>query len=234
MDKIKLRKFVNVLVEYSELINDKSPLIIRRTNSFNGLATVFVLSPTRPDDVLMPINSYWVNTDNEHPDYKKMYFRTAIGMWQELSTSPEDSWHVVEYAEQDSLSTNLEVADSDTLGTVTLSAEPVDGQDPVVLTEGDISLTNARNPLPHDELHPEIPASQIKTQAGAVNINRSLFGQYKYLTSVNNMDAYWSFFQVPVPGVSVLPDPTPYNRDTVTDVTGLDDADVTNVEVYLV
>ena len=130
MDKIKLRKYVDALIEYSELINDKSPLIIRRTNQFNGLATVFVLSPVRPDDVLMPVNSYWVNTDPAHADYKKLFFRTAIGMWQEETTSPEDSWHVVVYADQDSLSTNLEVADSDTLGTVTLSTDPIDGQDP--------------------------------------------------------------------------------------------------------
>lgn len=241
MDKIALRKYVNVLLEYSELINDKNPLIVRRTNAFNGLVTVFVCSPTEPHDVLMPIQSIWVNSDHTSPDYKKAFARTSIdpadgrqNTWVELDDTPADTWTIEEYAANDTLSTNLEIADHDTLGTVKLSTGPVDDNDPVVLTEGDPSLDNARDPLPHDELHDEIPASLISTQSGSVNINRSLFGQYKYLTVVTEHDAYWSFAQLPVPGVSVLPTPSVYDRDAVGDAATFDPADVSHVEVYLV
>lgn len=234
MDRQKLRNYVQALLQYSQLVNNNDPLIIRRTNSFNGLATVFVVGHTQPDDVLIPINSYWVNSDPNSADFRKLFYRESIGNWVLQNISPEDSWHVVEYDTQDSLSTNLEVADTDTMGTVSLSTDATDSAVPVVLTEGDSTLDNARSPLPHLELHPEIPASQIATASGGLHIDRSLFGQYKFMTVVSDQDAYWQFASLPIPGDSVLPTPTRYDRDQVSASTDLDATDVTNVEVFLV
>lgn len=233
MNKVN-RRFVEALFEYRSLVGNDNPFIVRRTNALNSMVTVFVLAPTAPDSLVLPTDCLWINSDQASPDYKKVYYRQSENIWMPFDGLVENFWYLPEYSEQNSLDTNLKQADIETLGTVRLSVEPESAEDPVVLTDSDISLANDRDPLEHDNMHPEIPASLIKTQAGTLGVHRSLFSQYKFMTVVSNSDAYWSFASLPVPGSSILPTPDIYNRDQVKDVGGYDGQHVTNVEVYLV
>lgn len=177
----RLRDFVDNIAVYTGILSTdgSSPKVVRKTNPTINKTTTFVASFYEPHDLLLPLNVIWIVYDSTSSRYKKVYRRdskledTANGLnntWIEL-TSYTELWDDQVWAVEDNTLPDTVPSDTATLGTVTLTTAPDDPEDPVVITEGDESLTNARPPLTHDEMHVEVPATRLATTGDAVVID---------------------------------------------------------------
>jgi hypothetical protein len=174
-----LRDFIDGVARYTGIErSDGSPQIVRRTNPSINMTNVFVASFTEPHELLLPENAIWIQYNSSLQDYKWVYRRVsrdpdaAAGTthtWERVTTY--DALFIPQfYNEQSGDLPDYDNAGIAGLGLVQLSVQPADPADPTVITEGDPTLTNARDPLPHIEMHDEIPADRLATTGDAVYI----------------------------------------------------------------
>lgn len=177
-----LSDFIDQIAVYTQIQQtDGSPRIVRRTNPtlVEDSTFTFVASAVEPHALVLPLNVVWIVFDSSRPDYRHVYRRDSKNpdtdngfehTWVRI-TQYDDLWEGQYYDPEDSgLSSNPEAQDN-LIGVVRLSVASATPGDPVVITEGDPTLSNPRVPLPHDEMHPEVPATRLATTGRAVLIN---------------------------------------------------------------
>lgn len=170
--ELKLEKYIAAL-ELTTSIHrqQEAPIIVRLTDDATGKATVVCCSYHQPKYVLLPIQAIWIDFNPESDTYQHAYRRTVKG-----ATPEQDEWEVL-YFYADAFPDQQ--YDPNDIGMISITLPPpatmqVHGigyltspqaESRVVIT-GDARLTDKRDPLPHDEMHPEKPATIIRTGDG--------------------------------------------------------------------
>lgn len=175
----KLRDYVLGIMSYTNISEHNTPIVVRKTNPTILKTTTIVASKTEPHEMQLPLNVLWIQFDSSRADYLTMYRReskatpssgTFNHTWNKVTTFDE-LWDEQFWDPQDDILPNTEEANSGMLGTVRLTVTSTNPGDPVVITEGDPTLSDSRNPLPHDEMHDEVPATRLATTGRAVVIS---------------------------------------------------------------
>lgn len=170
--ELKLEKYIAAL-ELTTSIHrqQEAPIIVRLTDDATGKATVVCCSYHQPKYVLLPIQAIWIDFNPESDTYQHAYLRTKKG-----ETPDGDEWKVLyfyadafpdqQYDPEDTGMISITLpppATQQVHGIGYLSAPEPDSK---VVVEGDIRLTDDRDPKPHMEMHPEKPATIIRTGDG--------------------------------------------------------------------
>lgn len=163
-----------------EADNIKIHIPVKRTTAITGKTVTIVVSQSEPYDITLPDNVLWACFDGTSSMYKKLYRRISRlptdetqHTWQ-LVTEYEGVYEEQFYAEGEEPSTGITLATIQAHGIMTLSGAPADPLNPVVVSANDPRNTDARNPLPHDEMHPNLPAEQLIHDDGVVNITAGI------------------------------------------------------------
>lgn len=203
--ELKLQTFIDAMAITSDVDNlsENAPQVMRRVNTAIQKTSTFVIAVNEPLGMILPINVIWLCYDSTSPHYRHALKRISkdadengkyTNSWEVLYFY-EDIWGDQEYDAEDRESlSNVVVpggATTTLLGLVKLSAVPADALMPVVISEGDVRLTNARDPLPHS--HMEIPATQLKHATGIVTIANGTPAIGKCLKALGPNSATWDF-----------------------------------------
>lgn len=177
-------QFVKALTEFSqvETITPDKPVIVKRTNSVLGKTNFFVCSKTEPHALKLPMNVMWVDYNRLSLRYKQILKRVSKQPDVQFGTqhtyvsvtSFDDMWFDHFYDLGDEPNGFYDPATETSIGIYTLSRNPTDAADvetPTVVTSTDPRNSNPRNPLPHDGMHPEIPARMLRTTGRIVNLD---------------------------------------------------------------
>lgn len=222
-----LRDFIDGIARYTGIEQtDGSPQIVRRTNPTINMTNVFVASFTEPHALLLPNEAIWIQFDSSLPDYKIVYKRVSrvadpanntVHTWEEVTTYDALFEPQFYTAESGDLEEGPNPAGTGALGIVRLSVLPVNPVDPVVITEGDPTLSNPRIPLPHIEMHDEIPAERLATTGDAVNIANGNPIENGGMVADHLGDSAWGA----VPRTFIYPSPGTYDPGEVLDPSSL-------------
>lgn len=176
-----LSDFIDNVADYTQIQQtDGSPRIVRRTNPTLSVDSTytFVASALEPHELVLPLNVIWIQFDSSRPDYRWVYRResknpdTESGFnntWVRITTF-DALWDSQFFDPNDGGLGSNPAADENLIGVVRLSVASATPGDPVVVTEGDPTLSDPRVPLAHLEMHPEVPATRLATTGRAVII----------------------------------------------------------------
>ena len=157
--------------------------MMRISHPTNASVHVIVCALQEPKTLVLPLNVTWFVYDPQSKFYRKALRRVSKDdgpavefdqTWELVETY--DAVFVDQYydsADTDRLSDNSgpPAAQPNVLGIARLSHPAEVPSNPVVVTEGDPRLTDARDPLAHT--HPEKPAEKLRTSEGVVTIEGS-------------------------------------------------------------
>lgn len=205
--ELKLQDFITAMAVTSDVDNlsKDTPQVMRRENSAIQKTSTFVVSINEPHDMILPLNVVWLCYDGTSSYYKKALKRISkdvdengffTNTWEVLYFY-DDIWLDQFYDAEDSDKLSNAViptgATTDTLGLVRLSYPAPEGEEgmPIVVSEGDPRLTDAREPLPHT--HPEIPTSMLQHANGVVTIANGEPSVGKCLRATSETSATWDF-----------------------------------------
>lgn len=146
----------------------------------NGETFIVVVSHMEPNNVTLPMNVTWIVADPESVDFKRALRRTSTtesikyrNSWTQLNTYDEmiaemQYWDVsagLSFGEITPPKSGP--ASSDVRGLFKLNrAYGVEPSSPIVVSDTDSRMSNARPPLPHT--HPKLPITLMKG-AGGIN-----------------------------------------------------------------
>lgn len=181
--ELRLQQLIANLEQVSNVRNldSNNPIVVRISHPTNSKVSVIVCSTSEPNTLILPLNVIWFSFDPTSE-----YFRKALKRVSKTPSSPfQNTWSVIttydevfidQYYDADDTelltdTTIPEPATTTSLGIARLSYPAQVASNPVVVTDGDPRLSDARNPLPHD--HPEVPATMLKTSQGVVTISGS-------------------------------------------------------------
>lgn len=174
----KLSDFIDQIAEYTQIENVGNTHVVRHTNPVlvHDSTFTFVASASEPVDLVLPLNVVWINFDPASAHYRKAFARVSkqtsedtAHTWQRI-TEYDALWASQYYdSDDDGLSSNPD-ASSGLIGVVRLTVASATPGDPIVVVEGDPTLTDDRPPLPHDAMHPEVAATRLATTGRAVII----------------------------------------------------------------
>lgn len=151
----------------------QDPYFIRRTHAVVGNTTVIVVSFNEPYEEQLPLNVVWACFDKNSLRYRKIYRRVSKD--PDVLGGTQHTWELLEsfttlfdaqyYAPEDEAGagSGLTFATVTRRGIVRLNDPASDPDNPIVVSDGDPRNTNPRNPLPHDEMHPEKPLVEMRT-----------------------------------------------------------------------
>ena len=176
--------FVAALTEFTQIENlsTNTPIIAKRTNSVLGKTNIFACSKVEPHNYVLPLNVMWIDYNRTSLRYKRVLARVSKDpdplygtqhTWIAI-TNFDDMWYDHFYLPGEEPTGEIELATVDRIGIVTLTRTPThvaDRETPTVVSAEDPRNTNPRNPLPHDGMHPEIPARMLKTTGRTVVID---------------------------------------------------------------
>lgn len=172
--ELKLEKYIDALELTTNIHRQhEAPIVVRLTDDATGKATVVCCSYHQPKYVLLPIQAIWIDFNPDSDTYKHAYARTvkaanpADDKW-ELLYFYEDAFPDQEYDPADTGMISISLPPPATVavhGIGYLSHEQAESR---VAVEGDSRLTDNRDPLPHNEMHPEKPATIVRTGDGSV------------------------------------------------------------------
>lgn len=205
--ELKLQNYINAIEITSDVENlsKDTPQVMRRENTAIQKTSTFVVAINEPHDMILPLNVIWVCFDGTSGLYKKALKRVSkdpdengqlVQTWEVLYFY-DDLWHDQYYdAEDKDKLSNVVIpsgATTDTLGLVRLSHPAPEGDEgmPVVVSEGDPRLSDAREPLPH--VHPEIPATMLQHANGVVTVMNGEPAVGKVLKATSETSATWDF-----------------------------------------
>lgn len=182
--ELRLEKLIDSVQVISNIddLNDETPMAVRIQDPETEKVTTLICSLVEPTRMVIPMNAIWVNFDRNSP-----YFKQAL---RRISKSPnpstpvfEQTWELMYFYDEVFIDQFYDPADlegSDVepvvpatesiLGIVKLTTPPANPAAPRVISEGHYTLSNTRDPLPHLEQHPELPATMVKTNNGFVTI----------------------------------------------------------------
>lgn len=178
--ELRLENFIKALELTTNIHQqNEAPIVVRITDDASGVSTVFCCSYYVPRYIMLPIEAVWIDFNPESETYRHAYSRTVKG-----NTPDEDVWEELYFYadafgdqayDQDDLAM-VSVALPSPATTLThgigyLSAGTIES---VVVVEGDSRLTDARDPLPHDSMHKELPATMIASASGVKTIKNQV------------------------------------------------------------
>lgn len=164
-------------------LDSNNPIVMRISHPTNASVHVIVCSLDEPKTLVLPLNVTWFVYDPLSPNYRQALRRESknvdpAGIYEHewINVTTYDEVFVDQFYDEDDtelLSDNSgpSPAQTDVLGIARLSHPADVRSNPVVVTEGDPRLSDARVPLAHT--HPERPARQLKTSVGVVTIEGS-------------------------------------------------------------
>ena len=165
-------------------LDENNPIVMRISHPTNASVHVIVCALSEPDTLVLPLNVTWFVFDPQHEYYRRALRRlskdadSVLGFTHtyELVETYDEVFvdQVYDLADQDLLSDNSipDPAQVGSLGIARLSFPAEVPSNPVVVTEGDPRLVDARTPLAHT--HPEQPARQLQTSEGIITIEGSV------------------------------------------------------------
>jgi hypothetical protein len=211
-----LSDFIDAVSSYSGIeSNPESAKIIRQTNPSINKTVAIVAGQGEPDSLVLPINVIWIQFDSSASDYRHVYQRDSkqpdvvLGYnhtWLRIREY-KDLWETQSYLPEDGGIGGGTPSEATVMGLVRLSVASLTPGDPVVVTEGDPSLNDARTPLAHAEMHEEIPATRLATTGRAVQINYGGPQEHGVSKSDFQGDSEWGSLSL----TDIYPDPTPFN-----------------------
>lgn len=155
---------------------NKNPIMYRAQNGATNKSLVFFCGYDIPRYVVLPINAIYIDYNPESPTY-----RTAFKRILKDKNPFKDQWKALYFYDEAMADQSYDPSD---LSVVSPEPPPIASylthgvgflsfpqKDSHVLVDGDDTLSNKRDPLDHDEMHPEIPASMV-------SINGSAGGQF--------------------------------------------------------
>lgn len=164
-------------------LDANNPIVMRISHPTNASVHVIVCSLREPETLVLPLNVTWfvydpmsrlyrqaLRRESKQPDPTGSFKHT----WKSVQTYDEvfvDQYYDSIDTERLSDNSGPPPAQTDQLGIARLSYPAEVPSNPVVVTEGDPRLSDARPPLAHT--HPERPARQLRTSEGVVTIEGS-------------------------------------------------------------
>lgn len=185
---LRVKKYVESLEEYT-LIEEQSPQVpmnVRVNNPVLGRTTIIAVSHVEPVDQVLPINVLWACFDRASIMYRRLFKRVSRDpdpvfgtqhTWEPIQDF-NSIWDYIQYylpGEEPDYS-KLPIATVGQIGTVTISVASADEEDPVAVSYTDPRNTDARVPLPHEEMHPEKPLRQVRTTVNPVTVENTVTG----------------------------------------------------------
>lgn len=178
----------NLITDFERVSNVRNldpnnPIVMRLSHPTNATVHVIVCALSEPKTLVLPLNVTWFVYDPQHKYYRQALRRASKDAdpsgefehtWELVTTYDEvfvDQYYDQEDTDRLSDNSGPPPAQTDTLGIARLSVAAEVSSNPVVVTEGDPRLSDARPPLAHT--HPERPARQLRTSEGVVTIEGS-------------------------------------------------------------
>lgn len=163
--ELKLENFILALEVTTNIhLQNEAPVVVRITDNATGVSTVFCCSYFIPRYVLLPQNAVWVDMHPESATYRHAFRRThkavvpTDDVWEELYFYA-DAFAQQAYDPEDLQLISIAMPAPATVQTHGIGYLSTEGT--TVITDGDARLTDDRNPLPHDAMHPETPATMV-------------------------------------------------------------------------
>lgn len=173
--ELKLEKFIKALEITTNIhAQNLSPVIVRITDKDSGVTTVICCGYQKPRYTVLPVQAIWIDFDPASDGYQTAFARVHKG-----DTPDTDVWESI-YFYADAFPDQTYSATDLSLISVALPSPATDKQvgigllsteDATVAISTDPRLADARNPLPHMEMHPEVPATMCGSQGQAIAVS---------------------------------------------------------------
>lgn len=182
--ELRLEKLIDSVQVISNIddLNDETPMAVRIQDPETEKVTTLICSLVEPTRMVIPMNAIWVNFDRNSSYFKQALRRISKSNNPETPQF-EQTWELMYFYDEvfdDQYYDPADLEGSDVepvvpatesiLGIVKLTTPPANPAAPRVISEGHYTLTNNRDPSPHLEQHPEVPATMVKTTTGFVVI----------------------------------------------------------------
>lgn len=174
-----LNQFADALLSVTGFLDDTSVAkTTRQINATLQISATQIVCETEPYDFVLPMNVIWLCMDKNSSFYRTFLVRKS----KQASNGFQHTWEPVAnlnmmWAPQYYDTADLPNADSyskatvDEYGIARLTTGPKNVGRPTFVSVSDPRNTDARTPLPHDEMHEEKPAVTLRTASGVVNID---------------------------------------------------------------
>lgn len=151
---------------------------VKQINATLQLSCTHIVCSSEPYDYVLPMNVVWLCMDKLSSNYRTFLARTS----KSPSGNYKNTWVPVtdinsmwapQYYDTADLpnASDYKMATVTSQGIVRMTKDPANIGRPTFVSISDPRNTDARNPLPHDEMHAEIPASTLRTASGTVSID---------------------------------------------------------------
>ncbi|AQT28633.1 putative long tail fiber [Erwinia phage vB_EamM_Yoloswag] len=177
-----LNQLADALLSITGFLDDTTVAqTTRQINPVLNISCTQIVCETEPFDYVLPMNVIWLCMDKNSD-----YYRTFLARKSKTATAPfQNTWEPVtninlmwapQYYDTADLpgSDNYERATVDEYGIARLTTGPKNVGRPTFVSVSDPRNTDARTPLPHDEMHPEKPAVRLRTASGSVLVDDDL------------------------------------------------------------
>lgn len=178
--ELRLQQLIEDFERVSNVRNldPNNPIVMRISHPTNATVHVIVCALTEPKTLVLPLNVTWFVYNPQHQFYRRALRRVN----KQASTVFDHTWELIDRYDQVFVDQYYDAEDTerlsdnsgpppaqvDTMGIARISVPAEVPSNPIVVTEGDPRLTDARVPLAHT--HPEEPARQLRTSTGVVTI----------------------------------------------------------------
>lgn len=181
--ELRLEQLIGDLERVSNMRNldANNPIVLRISHPTNATVHVIVCATTEPHTLVLPLNVTWFVYDPISPFYRKALRRVS----KDDSESYEHTWELVDTYDAVFVSQYYDEADTaqlsdnsgpppaqvGVLGIARLSHPAQVPSNPIVVSDTDPRLSDARPPLSHT--HPIQPTEQLRTSTGVITISGS-------------------------------------------------------------
>lgn len=172
-----LRAHVDSALVLTQYEDRGIPCVVKRVNPTLSFSYTVVVSSLEPIDQVLPLNVIWLCMDKSDVNYKKFLQRQS-----KLSTAPyRYTWIEVTslaqfnqaqyYAIEDKEPQTVSVATDTVAGVARLTTDPDTPVSSRFVSVTDSRLSDARTPLEHDEMHNELPLTQVVSSESIVTLS---------------------------------------------------------------
>lgn len=174
-----LNQFADALLSVTGFLDDTTVAkVTRQINATLQISATQIVCDSEPFDYVLPMNVIWLNMDKNSSFYRTFLVRKS----KQASGSFKHTWEPVtnlnmmwapQYYDVADLpnADQYNVATVDDYGIARLTTGPKNVGRPTFVSVSDPRNSDARTPLPHDEMHKERPAVSLRTASGTVLID---------------------------------------------------------------
>lgn len=172
---MNIREMADAILTVTGYAVGGSAKIFRQYNAVLNNSSMVWVSDEEPTRML-PLNVVWLDMNRDRETYMKFVRRVSkvpsngLNYTWELVTRVESIWAAQYYDAQDGDPNlgNVDTATVDRIGIAKINHPATQETAPSFVATSDPRLTDARKPLPHDEMHPEKPLADV---IGVVNMD---------------------------------------------------------------